>query len=216
MREQDRGDFYEALKAAFDVYGKSIGSGAMSVYFDALADYELSSITLGLTRHLRDPSAGQFAPKPADIIRNIEGRSDDAAMLAWVKVRKSMGAVGAWNSIAFDDPIIHAVLIDLGGWPKMCSTLTNDLPFLAKDFERRYSAYKSRHAIPTECPRYLVGLSEGANSEKGYQTDPPVLVGDKNNAMLVLEGAYEKTLEKNLPFASAMRELQQKQKMEAA
>jgi hypothetical protein len=37
--------------------------------------------------------------------------------------------VGAYQSVVFDDPLIHLVLEDLGGWIKICSTLIKDLIF---------------------------------------------------------------------------------------
>ena len=47
-------------------------------------------------------------PKPADIRRVLGGTTADAAALAWAKVIRAVHAVGAYSTVAFDDPFIES------------------------------------------------------------------------------------------------------------
>jgi hypothetical protein len=42
--------------------------------------------------------------------------------------------VGAYQDVVFDDPAIHAVIEDCGGWPKVCRTELKELSYLQHRF----------------------------------------------------------------------------------
>jgi hypothetical protein len=123
-------------------------------------------------------------PKPADIIREIDGCRKDRGALAWAKAFDAMGRVGGYSSVAFDDQIIHAVIEDLGGWTKVCRTDGNDVSYLQHKFGEAYRAYAGRPTITY--PKYLTGEHESNNAIKGYKTKPPVLIGSPEKAKQVM------------------------------
>lgn len=186
MRPTDRAKFAELLQAVADVYGKELSPTVIGVYWSALAAYELAAVRQALDRHVRNPDVGQFFPKPADLIRCIEGSTTDAAMQAWAKVERAIRAVGGYESVAFDDALIHRCIDDLGGWPKLCATLVDDLPFRAKDFQTAYRGFAARRELPVY-PAYLVGRFEASNRMHGHPVAPPVLIGEREEAMRVLQ-----------------------------
>lgn len=76
MTEQ-KPEFTALLATAVAVYGKTITTGMADLYFSALQQYDLAVVRDGLSRHLQDPAAGQYMPKPADIIRQIQASHHD-------------------------------------------------------------------------------------------------------------------------------------------
>ena len=75
MRIEDKPEFTKLLAAAMDVYGRQITTGFVDIFFAALGQYDLATVREALNRHLQDPEAGRFQPKPADLIRQIVNAS---------------------------------------------------------------------------------------------------------------------------------------------
>ena len=98
--------------------------------------------------------------------------------------------IGAYRTVVFDDPLIHAVIWDMGGWQTLCAMLIKDEPFRAKEFENRYVGYVARP--PTQYPRQLAGITDTVNSAQGYgQVNLPTLIGDEQQALRVLQTGRE-------------------------
>lgn len=186
MLETEKREFRDILVATFDVYGKEISAEGMKIWWSALSNFSIEEVRHGFSRHIQSTEHGSFLPKPADIIRKIEGSSGDRGMIAWEKVRAAIGAVGGYRSIAFDDPIIHTVLQGMGGWPELCDTPKDELPFRAAEFAKRYRAHAENGGV-REFPSYLLGRSESANNLNGFKSDPPALVGDAKKAEEVMK-----------------------------
>jgi len=186
----DREAFVTALVAVAEIHGKKLSTPAITLYWNVLERYPVEEVLQALSRHLEDPDVGQFMPKPADVVRNIDGSSDTRSMLAWTKAIKAASSVGSYESVVFDDWRIHAVISDMGGWISLCSIQEDELPFRAREFEKRYRGYLRRTG---DYPRRLIGRNETHNVQKGHAVDPPVLIGDRGKAMLVLEGGIDGT-----------------------
>lgn len=176
--------FTSALTAVAEMHGKQLSEGVLLMWWEALKGYDLEQVEEGLAAHVRNPDAGQWMPKPSDIIREIDGGRKDRASLAWSKAYDGMSRVGAYTSVAFDDPIIHAVIEDVGGWVKVCRTGGDDLGYLQHRFCEAYRAYAGRPSV--NYPQYLVGEHEANNALKGHKSPPPVLIGDPAKAQMVI------------------------------
>ena len=179
--------FAAAMTSLAEYYGKELSGGVLSLYWQGLSQFSITEIESAIGLHLQNPDAGQWMPKIADIIRMIEGTTADSATIAWAKVMRAVGSVGQFQSLAFDDALIHAVIDDMGGWPKICQTEEKEIPFLQNRFEKSYRAYRVRRETPIY-PKYLCGVSETQNSAAGHKSDAPLLVGDKSVAQRVLDG----------------------------
>lgn len=195
MQTHDTETFTELLAGVFDLYQREISTFAARIWWEALKDYDIAVVSQAFSCHITNTDTGQYLPKPADIIRAIEGNSQDSAILAWAKVQRAVGSVGQYHSIVFDDPVIHLTLDDLGGWPYFCQTEIKELPFLQKRFENAYRAhYNRRKALPAY-PKYLTGICEAQNALKGLKAEGPRLVGNRDAALRVLrEGATKPRL----------------------
>ncbi|MCZ4321429.1 DUF6475 domain-containing protein [Pseudomonas anguilliseptica] len=187
MRAEDKKDLAAMLAKVMSVYGKQITSGFVDVFFDSLAAYDLESVRRGLNAHVQNPDSGQFPPKPADVVRLIDGTSQDQGMHAWSRVDKAVRRVGPYQSVVFDDPIVHRVLDDMGGWVKLCNTSSEeDYKFQGLEFARRYRACVIAGGVGDNYPHYLIGMTEAENSNAGFKVPEPLLIGDRAACLGVL------------------------------
>jgi hypothetical protein len=186
VNQSDYMRFVTIWSACHDVYGRSPSEGAIDISFQALARFDIQDISLALTAHMNDPEGGRFAPKPADIVRQIEGGSESRALSAWSKVERAIGAAGPWASVAFDDAIIHAVLEEMGGWPKVCEVTEKELPFMRNEFAKRYQGFITRP--PESYQPKMLGLQEQHNGEAGSLLK---LIGNIEKAQAVMAGGSD-------------------------
>ena len=93
----------------------------------------------------------------------------------------------------FDDPLIHAVIADLGGWIRLCHSTERELNFQRREFERLYACYLQRPL--RKYPRQLTGITDTANAAAGYDwPQNPVLLGDPTQAALVYKNGGKDNL----------------------
>ncbi|EKD45294.1 MAG: bacteriophage protein [uncultured bacterium] len=184
MFDQDLSRFAILLVGVGEVYGKSLTSAVIDVYWNVLKAFKFEDVKKAVYLHLENPDAGKFLPKPADIIMAIEGSPQNQALRAWTKVVSAIHGIGVYTSVAFDDALIHAVIEDMGGWRIFCVSETERLPFIGREFQERYRGHVIKK--PLRHPKYLTGIAESQNSSSGYAYDPPVLLGDKAKAEQVI------------------------------
>lgn len=181
--------FSELLSGVSEMYGQSPSPAVFEIWFNTLRRFDFESISRAFSTHFQGPDHGKFMPRPADIVRIIEGSGQDSAFQAWTKFEKALGMVGTYESVVFDDPIIHLVIQNLGGWTRQGQITEKEKPFIKNEFIRRYQEIKSRGVIP-EYPPKLVGISEGQNRLSGFldMVPEPVLIGNPEQAKVVLLG----------------------------
>ncbi len=175
-----------------ELYGKNISALLTDIYWRTLKGYEFEDVQKAFQAHIINPDCGQFFPKPSDIVRYIEGSGETKALLAWAKVEKAIVQIGSYQSVAFDDPLIHVVLEDMGGWVKLCSKNNSQMPFCANEFQKRYMDYVNKK--PKRHPKYLLGIIEYENVKNGYAIEAPLLIGDPGKAEEVIKSGKEAAL----------------------
>lgn len=175
MTDDDKRALYGLLKNVHDFYRADLTPFAAQVWWNALQPYSLEQVQKAFTAHASDPKVGSFCPKPADLVRVLQGTHEDRALLAWGRVFDAIRRVGQYQSVAFGEPAVHAAIIDMGGWPKICASTEDELPFLQRRFCELHQAYTRRGGI--DAPEYLPGLSAIANGGAGYAVKGPVPVG---------------------------------------
>lgn len=117
--------------------------------------FDLAAVKDALNRHCVNPDNGQFMPKPADVVKLLQGSSQDGALVAWAKVDRAVRQVGTYSTVVFDDPIIHRVVQDMGGWVALGDKREKEWPFVAKEFENRYRGYPMRSFRMLELVRHV-------------------------------------------------------------
>lgn len=191
MNTNDLEAFDALWTQAYEIYGKRMEPRVVYMVFQSLIAFSIEDIERALARHMTNPDNGQFPPKPADIVRLLQGSSQSASGEAWAKVDYAIRCVGNYRSVVFDDPKIHAAIERLGGWQKIALTDEKEYPFLRNNFVKLYQGFTVNP--PDSFPRKLIGTSEHENSQhseflRGRAREQPALVGDKERARLVYQG----------------------------
>lgn len=183
MKASDLCEFTRVLTSISTLYGKPMSKPLMELYWAALQGFDLSAVKQALQAHVNHPDTGQYMPKPADVVRFLQGDSRTQALQAWSQVLRAIREIGSYRSVIFEDPVVHAVIQDMGGWISLCQVLDKDLPFRERDFTARYVGFI--HKPPAHYPKQLLGSFAHQNAIQGYPAEPPVCVGDPQKALQV-------------------------------
>lgn len=184
MIDPDIPQLTEMLSALADLYRVKLSRPMLEIWISAMRPYDIAAVRAALSWHATHGDAGQFMPKPADVVRHIEGSSQDKALGAWNKVFDAIRLVGPWTTVAFDDALIHVVVRDMGSWQELCMVTFDELPFKQREFITLYRSYAARNEVPSRIPR-LTGYADQENQKKGYVAATPALIGNPNRAALV-------------------------------
>lgn len=187
MQASDKKRFATILTGVAEYYGKELSPAVISLYWQGLMQYDIEAVEKALWDHTQNPDNGQFMPKIADITRTMQGRTQDQAAQAWSKLDRAVRCVGTYQDVVFDDPIIHRVVADMGGWIKFGMMTEDEWPFTARNFENRYRGYKLQGQIPDYAP-VLLGMANASNQQLGMRQQPPVMIGNQAAAKAVMVG----------------------------
>lgn len=182
--------FRQLMQGVHDFYNRDLSEFALSVWWGAMKPYDFNEVKHAMNRHLVDPDAGVYMPKPADVVRVLDGNRSDTAAMAWAKVIKAIKGAWASESVLFDDPAIHACIRDMGGWPKVAAMKEDEQGFRQREFETKYRAYRNRGTF--DYPAVCSGTSDANNAHRGFRLDPPKLIGDPAKCLQVKAGGSDK------------------------
>ncbi len=183
MQIDEKEAFSDFMATLGKLYNKQFSEALLDIYWRVLKRFEFSDLCRALESEINSFEVRQFFPKPADIVRLIDETDESRALDAWNKVETTICRMGAYASVVFDDLIIHAVVEQMGGWPKLCSLTLDDLLFRVNEFKRRYITYINKP--PIRHPKCLYGLAAISNRARGYAVQAPVLIGDAQKARQV-------------------------------
>lgn len=189
---EDTKRFASLITALADYYGQKISAGIMGLYWEGLRQYDYEAIERAAWAHTQSPDeSGRWMPKISDLTKALQGRTIDQASLAWAKVDKAVRTIGTWRDVVFDDPIIHRVIQDMGGWIKLGEQDLKEWPFIEKRFVMAYQGHRIRFEA-MGYPKLLTGIANAQNGFEGKEKQPPTLIGDQEKAtQILLSGSYE-------------------------
>lgn len=192
MNNADRERFAMLIADVLAFYGQTPSQFAMNVWWQACQQFDYGQVQRALGRHAMDPERGMFAPKPADLVRQLKGTPSDRAAKAWSLVMDAASRVGAYTDVVFDDPIIHAVIEDLGGWISLCRTNADRLSYQQHRFIEAYTAYCNRGDLQ-QWPKRLRGdrSPDEVYESRGLPPPKPAFIGDASKAQAVLANGAE-------------------------
>lgn len=204
MIDGDKAEFADLVADVYAFYRQDVSEFFLGVWWEAMRPYELAAIRKAFGQHAVNPDTGHFLPKPGDVVKMLGGSTLDSALVAWTKLSGAVERLGLYHTVAFDDPLIHRVVEEMGGWIVLGKCALKDWPFRQNEFVTRYRSYKMRGDTPAYPPR-LVGLIDGENASKGYPEGPTILVGDCEVARRVMLGgsAVQRLAFTPLPVAEA-------------
>jgi hypothetical protein len=151
--------------------------------------YDIQDVKRAINAHVADPINGKFAPKPADLIIHMDGDPDSRALQAWTKASDAISSVGPYKTVVFDDAAMMTALDDMGGWIEFCGVSFDELPFKRTEFVKRYKGYLNRPSL--NHPPKLIGLMEAQNGPKYAHLNDPVLIGDPQRALTLMQSGVE-------------------------
>lgn len=188
MQQPDRKRFAMQMAALGEYYGAALSAGLIEMYWQGLQSYSIDDFERAVAQHMRNPENGQFRPKISDLVKLIEGSTTERAAVAWSKVRHAVRSVGPYQTLVFDDPLIHVCIENMGGFGLLCNVETDEMPFRQQEFEKQYRSYAARGEVP-EYRAKLIGSAEADCLARGYlqHIPAPVFVGDPERARLVLQ-----------------------------
>ncbi len=187
MVEEDRIRFLSTVTALSEMYRHELSDSLIELYWRALVPYSIEAIEDAAARYMASPDDIQIMPRPGSLIRLMGGTTKDAALLAWTKVDRAVREVGTYYSVVFDDPMIHRVIADMGGWTRFEHTNDKEWPHVGREFENRYRAY-CMNKVESAYPSKLIGVGESYNRQHGYQIQPPRVIGNVEHARLTYAG----------------------------
>lgn len=186
---EQRRKFASLITHMADYYKSDISKAVLGIYWNGLRQFSYEAIEKACWAHTQlADEAGRWMPRNSDIIKMIEGGTQDRSMIAWSKVDSAVRVRGTWDDVVFDDATIHRVIADMGGWVLIGGKDDKEWPFIGKEFQQRYRAYAQRGPV-TEYPAQLTGIANAQNSSTGRPLLPPLLLGDAEKAKQVLKGS---------------------------
>lgn len=194
MNTADSQRFRQLITGVYSFYRKEVSEFQLSVWWEAMKALDYDAVKDAFNRHLLNPDNGQFEPKPADVVKLVGGGAADRALIAWTKFDMAVQYVGSYDTVVFDDPIIHQVVEDMGGWIGLCAKDAKEWPFVKNEFVARYRGYSTSRML--SFPAKLIGRIEQENAVRWPDKVPaPKFIGDKARAQLVLHnGGQENRL----------------------
>jgi hypothetical protein len=188
MRPNDKQALIALISDVHAYYRQPVSQFVLQVWINACENFELEQVSKAMTAHVTDPELGKFCPKVADMVRILSGTKSDRSQLAWAKLHDAMGTVGGNSDVVFDDSAIHAVVQDMGGWPKICAGEIKDLSYTQHQFCKAHQAYLNLGKF--DYPRKLLGrLSDDAGFvKKGLPPPAPYFIGNQTKCQNVLNG----------------------------
>lgn len=183
MTNQDRDRFEVMLLGLAEIFDKQLSERQIDLYYLALEDMDIEDVVQAgniLARSVK------FFPKPVEFRESMAINTDDMASIAYGKFHKGMMRAHPGRTLIFDDPIIHAVIENIGGWNEELynkwSSIKDEV-WLRKQFESLYQTY-AKCGVPANTPERLVGGYEAHNEGRWDINNKPILVGSKNSPVL--------------------------------
>ena len=177
-RSQSEALFF-MLEAFSKMNNREITPEIFKIWLLALDGYPFEEIKIAFNRYIQTEKG---MPEPVDILKILRGTGCDRALAALLKVERAMELHGAYSTVVFDDPVIHATIQSLGGWIKSCRQTESEFTWWKKDFRERYE-HLDRYDLPPEIPLKLTGIFDEKNLTLGEKPQEPKVIGDYEKAI---------------------------------
>lgn len=170
----NKNKFEITFLAMCEMYDKEVSKPLTKLYFSVLEAAGLSDEDFQrAVAHVMATHKYASLPKPAEIIECVAGSPDDAAIIAIQKLESAMRDIGGYDSIAFDDPVLHVLVSGAeGGWPGLCQMTIEDWKFERMRLIKSYKAFAGRR-LPDNTD-HLVGIHESDNGGRFPDWKPTI------------------------------------------
>lgn len=179
MTDSDQQKFAELMYLLGEAFDKEPSATKVELYFTALKDLPIETVSLACSNIVKTRKITGTFPLVAEILEAAQEPQDDMdtrIAVAWDKLQYALCRHGAYDTVIFDDPVIHQILKSWGGWVKWSSEITDaELKWARKDFAVLYKSYA---ALPLPEPEPMEGIIAQQNRNDGYldHIPEPVLI----------------------------------------
>lgn len=139
----DRERLLQTLAATYAYYERELTEFAVGLWLEDLDSHPIDEVCAAFVRHRRDPQRGQWLPKSADILRQLQGDSAERAVTAWTHLLAEIRRVGAYGRPEIDETTREA-LATVGGWGAVCRADERELTWLQRRFAEAYGVHQAR------------------------------------------------------------------------
>lgn len=162
---------------------KEIRVVMLELYYSTFKEYDIKLFEQAVGKVIKIHKFNTI-PTPAEILSFLENNPDEKSLIAWNKILEARSKAGYYNSVIFDDYLIHHCIKDLGGWMWLCEQHTDTLPFVEKRFKELYNIFSKRQ--PENNIDRLIGFAEAQNAKGGFVKDipEPILIGFKKTKLI--------------------------------
>lgn len=187
MNDADKRAFAQSVSDFSSLYRHEVTPGALRLWWSVLKRFDLEDVQRALGVYASNGS--RFVAVPGQIAELIEGDPDSRALTAWTKLELTMQRVGRYDSVAFDDPLIHACVVEMGGWLEVCGWTLEETPFRRNEFVKRYRGHQVSRRVPV-FPSHLPGLIE-SDPRSAFNEQHVRRIGGPDGVAWVLENGSE-------------------------
>jgi len=176
--------FSKNMVAIGEMYGKKLSKEILRMYYMVLEDMTDEQFKQAV-KVIMQTHVWSTLPKPAEFIQAVTPDNEAQVISAWDKVVNAMARVGGYETVVFDDPLIHGFIQGFeGGWPAICHTDFEALVWVKKEFERYYRAIKPENIT---C-KPLIGITYSNHAKSGQEYNgKPVYIGDEGIGQALIE-----------------------------
>lgn len=144
VNEQKR-DFKELMIATMALYQQEISVDMLRMWWASLVNYEFNDVRDAISRHIQDKAAGKFAPRPANIIEQLDAMKPDGRP----------GADEAWAMMPRDEHASVVMTDEMAEAMQFATPLLNEGDQVAarmafKQAYERIVGEKKRAGIPAK------------------------------------------------------------------
>lgn len=160
----------EILKLS-EAFNAPVSEARASVFFESLADLSIERVVEACRRARQTL---EFFPSPGKLRALAEGVPQDHAEVAWIRFLTAVRHVGSYQSVDFDDEVLHETIRALwGGWATVAESFTMDEePYRHAEFLKTYRALASRDLGVATPLLGRLAIENGARGLTGYIPAP--------------------------------------------
>jgi len=191
-------------------YEKTLDEFSSELWLGLAKEFGEEKIMTVCRKHFLDPENGRFMPKLADISKILGGTGKELGQVAWSKFIRAVKMVGTYETVVFDDYIIHMVCDAMGGYIAAGMWSEKDLGYKQNDFINLYKHYYSTIG-KKEWIKKLIGRIEADNPNIEHSI---IFVGDKEKCRIVFEKGESASLDvSRIDFKSAVNYISDNNKL---
>jgi hypothetical protein len=167
MTDQDRPKFAALLTAVAEVFGASLSTPRVELYWRALVDLGWSDVKAACESWTRQ---GERFPVPAQLRELVVGSTEDRAASAWAALFEAAKRIDAYRSLLLvDGAMVFAFETTFKSWPAFCALDLSPEMWAAK--RKEFTAVYRAGVRRTCGPKVLTGHFDAGNgtlSVPGY------------------------------------------------